>query len=268
MAFLLPNLSAPPLLSPYPNPSPNPHSKPFLFSYSSSSSSSSSSSLLVRDALQEKPPKLREKPPTPHRSEESDRIEKRKEEKDEFYLNLGVAVRTLRDDLPALFVKDLNYVIYRDDITFVDPLNTFKGIENYKLIFWALRFHGRILFREIGLKIFRIWQPSENMILIRWELHGVPRVPWEAEGRFEGTSRYKLDRNGKIYEHRVDNLALNFPRVAMGPKTVLDLVMCPPSPNLTFGNGSCSWVELYRAVRGTLEEEEKEATIEGLVTCS
>lgn len=33
--------------------------------------------------------------------------------KDEFYINLGLAVRTLREDLPLLFTKDLNYDIYR-----------------------------------------------------------------------------------------------------------------------------------------------------------
>ncbi|KAG5015873.1 hypothetical protein JHK85_022009 [Glycine max] len=80
--------------------------------------------------------------------------------KDEFYLNLGLDVRTIREDLPLIFIKDLNYDIYRfslefgyfrDDITFMDPLNTFTGIEKYKLIFWALRFHGKILFREIAL---------------------------------------------------------------------------------------------------------------------
>lgn len=169
-----------------------------------------------------------------------------------------------------------------EDIAFIDPLNTFQGKKNYKLIFWALRFHGRILFREIGVKIFRIWQPSENVILIRWELQGIPRVPWEARGSFQGTSWYKLDRNGKIYEHKVDNLALNFPRVEVGPRTVIDLVAaaCPPSPNLTFWggaldydqqlSGSCAWVELYRAVRGTLEKEALSSAglgLDALFTC-
>lgn len=33
--------------------------------------------------------------------------------RDDFYVNLGLAVRTLREDLPLLFTKDLNYNIYR-----------------------------------------------------------------------------------------------------------------------------------------------------------
>ncbi|KAF7835677.1 uncharacterized protein G2W53_010536 [Senna tora] len=195
-----------------------------------------------------------------------------KQQKDEFFLNLGLAVRTLREDLPLLFIKDLNYDIYRDDITFMDPLNTFAGIEKYKLIFWALRFHGKILFREIALDVYRIWQPSENVILIRWNLRGVPRVPWETQGEFQGTSRYKLDRNGKIYEHKVDNLAFNFPQT-IKPVSVLDLVTaCPASPNPTFLSAPVdaysSWIEFYRAVRATLDQEGSLLPQDGLAPCS
>jgi len=163
----------------------------------------------------------------------------------------------------------------RDDITFVDPMNTFTGMDNYKIIFWALRFHGKILFRDISLEIFRVWQPSENMILIRWNLKGVPRVPWEAKGEFQGTSRYKLDRNGKIYEHKVDNLAFNFPQQLKPAASVLDLVTASPasSPNPTFffspvDSYSSSWVKFYQAVRGTLETEDMFVTTDCLVTCS
>lgn len=176
--------------------------------------------------------------------------------------------------MPLLFTRDLNYDIYRDDITLTDPLNTFTGIENYKLIFWALRFHGKILFREISLEVFRVWQPSENVILIRWNLRGVPRVPWEAKGEFQGTSRYKLDRNGKIYEHKVDNLAFNFPQRLKPAASVLDLVAaCPASPNPTFlwapvDLYSSSWIEFYRAVRATLDQGEDLLVQDGMVTCS
>ncbi|KVI10238.1 Protein of unknown function DUF2358 [Cynara cardunculus var. scolymus] len=137
----------------------------------------------------------------------------------------------------------------------------FTGIHNYKLIFSALRFHGRILFKEISLEIFRVWQPSENLILIRWNLKGIPRVPWEAKGEFQGTSRYKLDRNGKIYEHKVDNLAFNLPQQLKPAISVLDLVSaCPATPNPTFSWGivdsttySSSWLDFYRAVKNTLD---------------
>ncbi|XP_068655441.1 uncharacterized protein [Aristolochia californica] len=212
-------------------------------------------------------------PPTVRSAPNKDRPGSQDKRKDDFYLNLGTAVRTLREDLPLLFFKELNYDIYSDDITFSDPLNTFHGIENYKLIFWALRFHGRILFREISLEVYRVWQPSENVILIRWNLQGVPRVPWEASGQFQGTSRYKLDRNGKIYEHKVDNLAFNFPRSLRPAASVLDFITaCPASPNMSFlwdssNVYSSSWLKFYRAVRETLDQEEYVLGQEGLVTC-
>lgn len=182
-------------------------------------------------------------------------------QKSDFYLNLGTAVRTLRDDLPDVFDREPNYDIYREDITFVDPLNTFHGIENYKTIFWALRFHGRLLFREIGLDVSRIWQLTETSIVVRWELWGTPRVPWESYGCFSGTSRYKVDRNGKIYEHKVDNLALDFPRSVAKVGSIADLVVATPSPNLSFWNvvgtgDGCSWTKLYEAVVEAVEREE------------
>ncbi|CAA7394305.1 unnamed protein product [Spirodela intermedia] len=211
-------------------------------------------------------------------------------ERDEFYLNLGTAVRTLREDLPAVFSRDLNYDIYRADITFSDPLNAFHGIDNYRLIFWALRFHGRMLFRDIAMDVLRIWQLSDDVILVRWNLRGVPRVPWETRGEFQGTSRYKLDRRGKIYDHRVDNLAFNFPKM-VAPRSsaaaVLDLVAvspCPPVAGASFsllsgghqpGDGAaahrCSWVEFYRAVKETLDHGKLLVAGEpetGLAACS
>ncbi|XAR67253.1 hypothetical protein NMG60_11001940 [Bertholletia excelsa] len=255
--------------------------------------SSLSSSLIpsTRFATASFSPSLKLEPPPPLPGSQLDRfltstLEKQYQPKEDFYINLGLAVRTLREDLPLLFAKELNYDIYRDDITFMDPLNTFTGIENYKLIFWALRFHGRILFREIGLDVLRICQPSENMILVRWNLRGIPRVPWETKGQFQGTSRYKLDRNGKIYEHKVDNLAFNFPQPLKPAASVLDLVAaCPASPNPTFmwlwGPGDLfstsssssshysSWVEFYTAVAETLDNE-RALTLRDpcLVTCS
>lgn len=119
-----------------------------------------------------------------------------------------------------------------------------------------------------------MWQPSENVILIRWNLRGVPRVPWEAKGEFQGTSRYKLDRNGKIYEHKVHNLAFNFPR-NIKQVSVLDLVTasCLATPNPTFLWGhldvnTSSWISLYRTVRETLDQEGSFLPQDVLPTCS
>ena len=39
---------------------------------------------------------------------------------------------------------------------------------------------------------------------MRWTVRGIPRVPWNAEGVFDGVSTFRLDREGKIYEHQVN----------------------------------------------------------------
>lgn len=54
--------------------------------------------------------------------------------------------------------------IYREDVVFRDPRNTFKGLKNYKTIFWSLRFHGRIFFSRLYVEVKRIWQPDDAQI--------------------------------------------------------------------------------------------------------
>ncbi|KAG5084488.1 hypothetical protein JHK84_054526 [Glycine max] len=106
------------------------------------------------------------------------------------------------EDFPALFYRELSFDIYRDDIVFKDPLNTFVGIENYKSIFWALGFHGRMFFKALWIDLSRVWQPAEDVIMVRWTVDGIPRGPWEScsRSRFDGTSEYKLDKNGLSYD--------------------------------------------------------------------
>lgn len=115
-------------------------------------------------------------------------------------------------------------------------MNTFVGIENYKSIFWALRFHGRIFFKALWVDILRVWQPVENVIMVRWTVHGIPRVPWESRARFDGTSEYKLDKQGKIYEHRVDNIALNSPPrfKVLGVEELIQSMGCPSNARPTY----------------------------------
>ncbi|MED6112410.1 hypothetical protein PIB30_061487 [Stylosanthes scabra] len=166
----------------------------------------------------------------------SSRQSKAEEEKQNYYVNLGYAIRTLREEFPDLFYKELSFDIYRDDIVFKDPLNTFMGIENYKSIFWALRFHGRIFFKALWIDISTVWQPVEDIIMVRWTVHGIPRVPWESRGRFDGTSVYKLDKQGKIYEHRVDNIILNSPPrfKVLGVEELIRSVGGPSTPKPTY----------------------------------
>lgn len=57
-------------------------------------------------------------------------------------------------------------------------------------------------------------------------MRGIPRVPWEAEGIFDGISEYKLDKDGKIYEHKVTNVQMRDPPLARS-LTSIGLNMIP-----------------------------------------
>ncbi len=51
-----------------------------------------------------------------------------------------------------------------------------------------------------------------NVCRMRWTVRGIPRVPWNAEGVFDGVSTFRLDRKGMIYEHQASTpLAYAYP---------------------------------------------------------
>ncbi len=111
------------------------------------------------------------------------------------------AIETLHTELPSLFETDLSYDIYTKDIYFRDPVNTFKGKFNYRIIFWTLRFHGKLFFTSLYFDLHDIKQTATDTILANWTVRGVLRVPWQAHILFNGYSTYKLTPEGLIYEH-------------------------------------------------------------------
>lgn len=128
MAFLLPNLS------------------PSLLLNSKSSPSSSSSKTvaqlvpsLFQSATATKPPAISEssQPQVPR-----DALDKLHHQRDDFYVNLGLAVRTLREDMPLLFAKDLNYDIYRYFSAFNFKLFPYLSLNFFIFSSFAACFQG------------------------------------------------------------------------------------------------------------------------------
>ncbi|NJP10741.1 MAG: DUF2358 domain-containing protein [Leptolyngbyaceae cyanobacterium RU_5_1] len=110
-------------------------------------------------------------------------------------------INVLKHDLPTLFQNDISYDIYSQDIFFKDPVNQFKGKLNYRIIFWTLRFHGRLFFTEIFFDLHDVHQASENTIRADWTVRGCLRVPWNAKLFFNGYSIYTLNSNELIDRH-------------------------------------------------------------------
>lgn len=111
------------------------------------------------------------------------------------------AIAVLQRELPTLFERDLSYDIYSQDIFFRDPVNTFKGKFNYRIIFWTLRFHGRLFFTELWFDLHQVEATDWNTIRADWTVRGTLRLPWKANLLFNGFSIYKFNEQGLIREH-------------------------------------------------------------------
>jgi hypothetical protein len=110
-------------------------------------------------------------------------------------------IATLQKDLPTLFEQDISYDIYSHDILFRDPVNQFKGKFNYRIVFWTLRFHGRLFFTQLFFNLHQVESPSPSTIRADWTVRGTLRLPWKAKIFFNGYSIYQLNAAGLIYEH-------------------------------------------------------------------
>jgi len=110
-------------------------------------------------------------------------------------------LETLKTELPPLFERDISYNIYTQDIYFQHSVNTFQGKLNYRLIFWTLRFHGKLFFTQLYFDLHDVQQTEEDTILANWTVRVILRVPWKANLFFNGYSTYKLTTEGLIYEH-------------------------------------------------------------------
>ena len=121
--------------------------------------------------------------------------------KSQYQAQVEKVIETLKQDLPTLFEKDISYDIYTKDIYFKDPVNTFKGKFNYRIIFWTLRFHAQLFFTEIYFDVHDVKQTAEDIITANWTVRGTLRLPWKARMFFNGDSTYTLTKDGLIYNH-------------------------------------------------------------------
>ncbi|MBD2021871.1 DUF2358 domain-containing protein [Leptolyngbya sp. FACHB-36] len=119
----------------------------------------------------------------------------------EYATRVVAAIAALKQDLPTLFERDISYDIYAREIFFQDPVNRFKGKFNYRIIFWTLRFHGRLFFTQLFFDLHDVRQASLDTIRADWTVRGTLRVPWKAKIFFNGYSTYRLNAEAQIYEH-------------------------------------------------------------------
>ena len=85
---------------------------------------------------------------------------------------------------------------YAEDVTFVDPLTSFTGIDKYQNNVDMLAGRtslGRILFDDANIVLHNIKDLGENRIQTRWTLQvNVKFLPWKPRAKFTGVSIYTV----------------------------------------------------------------------------
>ncbi|GFR48213.1 hypothetical protein Agub_g10073 [Astrephomene gubernaculifera] len=77
-----------------------------------------------------------------------------------YVLNFGTAIRVLREDLPQLLQRPLQWDIYRPDIAFHNPWTPpLHGLKQYQLLHSFIRALARLLYREATVELIRMWTP-------------------------------------------------------------------------------------------------------------
>lgn len=132
-----------------------------------------------------------------------------------FYTRAGRAAKVLKEDFPRVFKHAHQMDIYTPDVAFVDDVTTpgtphvVHGVEAYQRQLWSLRLHSALFCSSIGMQVLRMWQPREKCISVRWSIKATPRLIGsliEKPYYFDGLSEFKLNDEGKVYEHRVTRL--------------------------------------------------------------
>lgn len=91
-------------------------------------------------------------------------LQSKDEPPNDYYANFGKAIETIKYDFPRLFQKDFDYSIFRDDLIFKDPVNSFQGIKFYKYMLLSLRWHGKIFFKRVYVRIHNLHPRTDGSI--------------------------------------------------------------------------------------------------------
>lgn len=105
----------------------------------------------------------------------------------------------------ASFFAPMERKFYEQDVTFVDPLTSFTGIDKYQANVDMLAGRsalGKLLFKDASIVLHKISTAGlrENQFQTRWTLQfSVKFLPWQPRPRFTGVSVYTINPgSGKV----------------------------------------------------------------------
>ncbi|KAG7342085.1 DUF2358 domain containing protein [Nitzschia inconspicua] len=134
----------------------------------------------------------------------------------EFELQVGHAMDTLRDDYPHILTKNPDYSIYDSQLELVDPSGVrLHGVKNYKNVFRLLHAIVGIFYcpERSGLTFRMCFDKARQNIRIHWNAQVIPKAifgGYKTTLHVDGISIYELDRiSGNITQHRLERLVIN-----------------------------------------------------------
>lgn len=143
----------------------------------------------------------------------------------EYSTNVGAVIDTLRIDYPRILEDEINYDIYAPNVVFYDRTgNWVQGLSAYRAVIWAVRTQMRLFFTVRNVAIQSVFHcEGEGAIYLRWRLTVTPRVlalmsvvpslRTRSLWVYDGLSVYKLNNEGWVCEHSLENNARNRTRV-------------------------------------------------------
>lgn len=63
-------------------------------------------------------------------------------------------------------------------------------MQNYKILFWSLRFHGRIFFSQLYVEVKRIWQPNQDVIKVCHNVRAVSVTAFLSDASITHNNRH------------------------------------------------------------------------------
>ncbi|KAF3430780.1 hypothetical protein E2986_00346 [Frieseomelitta varia] len=130
----------------------------------------------------------------------------------------------LRKDLPLLFIKQMNYEIYTQDVVFINNIRgtTSVGIAQYFKQITLLKIIGHLKYAFVKLEVLKMtMHPEDNSIKVRWRIVGISGTRvfltfwkikvWNTKEKtdnaaawYDGFSTFYVNNDGKIFKHIVD----------------------------------------------------------------
>ncbi|XP_015599172.1 uncharacterized protein LOC107269613 [Cephus cinctus] len=132
----------------------------------------------------------------------------------------------LRENLPNLFIKSMDYSIYHPELVFVNNIRgtTTKGLFHYVKQIALLRTVGHLKFAYVTFEVLKItMHPEDGTVKVRWRIRGISGLKvmflfwkiklWniqeafqEQESWYDGFSTFYVNSSGLIVKHVADKM--------------------------------------------------------------